>query len=113
MLTTHRMPKVFSIIAVFAMLFSMIQPATVQAQGQSGDGIKRQVNAGNGKPSFIGPESGRFVPAAKALGTSRRPQNPGLALAKRFAPEFGVRNPEHDLAEIKSHRTEDGRLMVR
>jgi Zn-dependent metalloprotease len=105
------MPTLFSIIAIFAILFSMIQPATVQAQG--GDGIKRQVNAESGKVSFIGPEHGRSVPATKALGTLLRPQDPGLALAKRFAPEFGVKNPERDLAKMKSHREDDGRLTVR
>ena len=36
-----------------------------------------------------------------------------MALAKRFAPEFGIKNPERDLAEIKKTKSNDGRLTVR
>src|SRR5690349_15719961 len=87
--TKHLLLKVFSIIVLFAMILSRVQPAT--AQGSSGDGIKRQVNAQNGKLSFIGPENGRSISASRALGSFIRPQNPAMALAKRFAPEFGVK----------------------
>jgi hypothetical protein len=109
----HRFFKMLSAIAILAMVFGNLQLGYVQAQGQGGDGIKRQVNAESGKVSFIGPENGRPLPASKALGTLLRPQDPGLALAKRFAPEFGIKNPERDLSEMKSNRGEDGRLMVR
>jgi Zn-dependent metalloprotease len=36
-----------------------------------------------------------------------------MALAKRFAPEFGIKNPERDLSEMKKHKSNDGRLTVR
>jgi len=87
----------------------------LSASAQRGDGIKRQVNTESGKVSFIGPESGSSVPAAKALGLSTfaRPADPAMALAKRFAPEFGLRNPERDLAVKKTKNTGDGRLTVR
>ena len=111
MSTKHTLLKVFSVIAMMAVLFSSILPVAVQAQG--GDGIRKQVNAESGKLSFISPESGHSVAAAKALGTLLRPQDPGMALAKRFAPEFGVKNPERDLSVMKSHLGEDGQLMLR
>src|SRR5215207_8470462 len=77
--------KLFSAIAIAAMLFSVLQPASAFAQ--SGDGLKRQLNAESGKVSFLGPESGRFLSASKVLGAFLRPQDPAMALAKRFAPE--------------------------
>jgi hypothetical protein len=103
--------QILSIIAIATVMFSIVPSPAVNAQG--GDGIKREVNAGSGKVSFIGPESGRVLSASRALGTFVRPQDPAMALAKRFAPEFGLKNPERDLFEIKANRSEDGRVIVR
>ena len=66
--------KLFSVIAILSVFFSGLQPPLVRAQG--GDGLQRQVNAESGRVSFISPESGRALPAAKALGQSIRPQDP-------------------------------------
>ena len=66
-----------------------------------------------GRVSFIGPESGRAVSAARALGSLARPANPAMALAKRFAPEFGLKDPERDLTEMKANHPGDGRMSVR
>src|SRR5215216_3615507 len=104
---------VLSITMVLSMGISLAQPETASAQGQ--DGIKRQFNVQTGKVSFIGPESGRALSAAKALGISSsvRPSDPAMALAKRFAPEFGLQNPQRDLSQIKSDHLGDGRVKVR
>src|SRR5688500_7960333 len=104
---------IFSTLIIFSMSLSATQPQSAAAQG--GDGLKRQVNAESGKVSFIGPESGRFVSAAKALGISSfaRPADPAMALAKRFAPEFGLKNPERDLSVKESNQLDKGQLNVR
>ncbi len=102
---------VLSTIITLSIGLSATQPQSASAQ--SGDGIKRQVNAESGKVSFISPESGRVLSASQALGTFIRPQDPAMALAKRFAPEFGLKNPEHDLSVKESDQLEKGRLMVR
>jgi len=98
---------------ILSMGLSLTQPESASAQGQ--DGIKRQFNAQTGKVSFIGPESGRALSAAKALGTfaSGRPADPAMALAQRFAPEFGLQNPERELTQIKSDQLGNGRMKVR
>jgi bacillolysin len=111
MLTSSKLHKIMTAILAFVMAFSLIGSSAAQAQG--GAGVKREVNAETGKVSFIGPESGRVLPASQALGTFLRPQDPGKALAKRFGPEFGLQNAERDLSEVKSRRGGDGRLMVR
>jgi hypothetical protein len=103
--------SLFSIIVILTMILSGFTPSRVSAQ--SGDGIKRQVNAESGRVSFIGPESGRVLSASRALGTFIRPQDPAMALANRYAPEFGLQNPSRDLSEIKSARADDGRVTVR
>lgn len=36
-----------------------------------------------------------------------------MALAKRFGPEFGLKDPGQDLAEIKSQRVDNGRTTAR
>src|SRR5215207_3236684 len=104
---------IFSTIIILSMSFSMREPHPVSAQ--AGDGIRRQVNAETGKVSFIGPESGRAVSASRALGISSfaRPANPAMALAKRFAPEFGLKNPERDLSVKKAGEPQNGRVTVR
>jgi Zn-dependent metalloprotease len=103
--------KLTSILFVVAILLSSVQAPSALAQSQ--DGLKRQLNAGSGRVSFIGPENGRVLSAAKALGTYFRPQNPAMALANRYAPEFGIKNPARDLSELKRRRPEDGRVIVR
>src|SRR5512140_2220859 len=103
--------KLFSILAVLAMLFSNVQPP--RAQAQSGDGLDRQVNAESGRVSFITPADGKSLSAARALGASIRPQDPAMALAVRYAPEFGLQNPERSLTAMDSNRATDGRLTVR
>ena len=111
MLAHRRLFQVISMIVVFTLLFSSASLSSVSAQ--EGDGLERQVNPQTGKVSFLGPESGRTLSAAKALGTFLRPQDPALVLAKRFGPEFGLKNPERELSELKTARAEDGRITTR
>ncbi len=111
MFTKNKFHQIITIVVVLTMVISGIQPTAVSAQ--SGDGIKRQVNAESGKVSFIGPENGRVLSASKALGTFLRPQDPALALIKRYAPEFGVKDPQRDLSEMKTARSKNGHLTVR
>ena len=78
--------RLASLILLFSLVCSGFQPASASAAQGGGDGLKRQVNAETGKVSFIGPESGRALLAAKALSRFLRPQDPGWSLIKRFAP---------------------------
>ncbi len=121
----QRFFKLLSVLAILAMMFSNLQPISASAQSgdgggkrpisaqQSDDGVKRDFNPASGKVSFIGPESGHLLAANEALGMSLRPQDPAMALAKRFAPEFGVQNPERDLSVMKNKHGKDGRLTVK
>src|SRR5690242_21755237 len=88
-----------SVIVILTMLFSGFAPSPASAQ--EGDGVERQVNAQTGKVSFIGSESGQVLPASAALGKSSRPQDPAMALAKRFGPEFGLQDPQSELSQMK------------
>ncbi len=108
----RRLLQIFSSLVILTILFSGFQLPPASAQGN--DGIKRQHNAQTGKISFIGPESGRVLSAAKALGISpsARPADPALALAKRFGAEFGLTNPVRDLTEKKTSRSDNGRMSV-
>jgi Zn-dependent metalloprotease len=110
MFTKNKFQKLVPILIIVAILFSNIQAPLASAQGD--DGVERQINAQSGKISFIGPENGRSLSASRVLGTFLRPQDPAMALAKRYAPEFGVKDPERDLSEMKNARSEDGRLTV-
>src|SRR5262245_40956078 len=104
----------FSILVILTMTLSNVGPTQVQrAQAQTGDGLNSQVNAERGRASCIGPESGRMLSAPRALGTFLRPQDPGQALMKRFAPEFGIQDPARELSEIRKSRADDGRLTAR
>jgi len=103
--------QILTIIIALTLMFSAVQPSAVSAQ--SSDGVKRQINPQSGRVSFIGPESGRALPAFRALGMFARPQDPARALAERFAPEFGLKNPSRELSEMKAVRSEDGRVTAR
>ncbi|HEY9706657.1 MAG TPA: choice-of-anchor Q domain-containing protein, partial [Oculatellaceae cyanobacterium] len=94
-------------------IFSYIQPSIAQAQSQNGDGLKRQVNAESGKISFIGPENGKLLSAPQALGQFVRPKDPAMALAKKFGPEFGLKDPEKNLSQLGKEQGENGRLTVK
>jgi len=111
--TNKNFLKLFSILAVLTMLLSNVQPPRVQAQG--GDGLKRQVNAQNGRIHFIGPENGHMVPASKALGLGQaaHAKDPAMALAERFGPEFGLKNPGRELAESKKNKDKNGKVTVK
>ena len=111
MFTKSKFNQILTIVVALTLLFSAVHPSAASAQG--GDGVKRQVNPQSGRVSFIGPETGRALSASRALGTFARPQDPAMALADRFAPEFGLKNPARDLSEMKAVRSEDGRVTVR
>src|SRR5215213_8079996 len=111
----RRLLQITSIIVILTILFSGLPMRSVSAQRN--DGLKRRVDPQTGRVSFLGPESGRALPASQALGIASftRPADPALALAKRFGSEFGLQNPERDLKEMKSHhhQAEDGRITAR
>src|ERR1044071_1750849 len=111
----RRLLRITSLFIILTIIFSGFPMPSVAAQGR--DGLKRQVNAQTGRVSFLGPENGRSLPASQALGVASltRPADPALALAKRFGLEFGLKNPERDLKEMKDHhhQAEDGRITAR
>jgi Zn-dependent metalloprotease len=111
MFTKTKFYQIVTLVVMFTILLSAMQPAVAAAQG--GDGLKRQINAETRKVSFIGPENGRAVSALKALGTFIRPEDPAMALAHRYAPEFGIKDPTRELIEMSSSRPADGRVTVR
>ena len=111
---TRRLVNILlSISILLSMALSLARPEPAAAQGK--DGLDRQLNAQTGKLSFIAPEDGQPLSAAKVLGISpsARAEEPAMALAKRFGPEFGLQAPERDLRPIKTDRPGDGRLTVR
>ena len=108
----RRLFRSLSILVIFTMLFSGF-PLPSAAARQGPDGVERQVNPQTGKVSFIRPEHGQVLPAADALGVSTPPQDPSMALAKRFGPDFGLKDPERDLKEMRSDRSKDGRITAR
>src|SRR5215510_6093219 len=86
--------KFLSILFMVALVLSNFQTPPVAAQGK--DGLKHQKNAQTGKVSFIGPEKGKSVSAAQALGVlpgKAHVSNPALALAKHFLPLYGRTPP--------------------
>ncbi len=105
------LPRLFSIVMVLALMLSHVQPSDVQAQ--DGDGLQRQVNAESGRVSFISPGSGSSISAARVLGKTILPPDPALALAVRYAPEFGLQDAERNLSVMKSSRSQDGQVTVR
>ena len=112
MLTHRRCFQILSVVVILATLFSGLLSPSASAQGS--DGLERHVNAQTGKVSFLGGESGLPLPASRALGIGiARTQDPAGALAKHFGPEFGLKDPERELGEMKSSRGENGRLTVR
>src|SRR5258708_18388379 len=111
MFTKNSNQRIISVLFILTILLSNLQTPIVSAQ--TGDGLKRQRNPESGKVSFISPESGRALPASKALGTLIRPQDPALALVNRFAPEFGVKDPARELSVMKSNHSSDGRMSAR
>jgi Zn-dependent metalloprotease len=113
MFRSRRLLQIISIIVILTIIFPGFPMQPASAQGK--DGLKRQVNPQTGKVSFLGPESGRALSASQALGIASfaRPADPAMALVKRFGSEFGLKNPERDLKEMKSHHTEAGRITAR
>ena len=101
----------FITVLISSISLSTLQPRAVLAQGT--DGIERQINSESGKVSFIGPESGGAVPAARALGTFALPVDPALALVRRFAPEFGLNDPARNLSVKHTESLGDGRIKAR
>jgi Zn-dependent metalloprotease len=102
-----------SILFIFTLLLSGFRlPSAFARQGPGG--IEHKINAQTGKVSFIGPEKGQILSAADALGadSAARPSDPAMALAKRFGSEFGLKDPERDLKEMKSDHSGDGRITI-
>ena len=114
MFTTHRIiQKVLTFVVLLSLTISGSSPYIASAQGN--DGVNRNINSASGKLSFIGPANGSVLAASEALGSSSLgpPIDPAMALAKRFGPEFGLKNPEGDLTEMRAHRPGNGLVTIR
>src|SRR5512138_60321 len=108
----RRLLRIISILAILAIILSGLPLSAVSAQGK--DGLQREHNVRTGKVSFIGVENGLALSVAQlGAASAARPADPAMALAKRFGPEFGLKNPERDLKAQKTNRPGDGRLTVR
>src|SRR5258708_28269980 len=105
MFTKNSNQRIISVLFILTILLSNLQTPVVSAQ--TGDGLKRQRNPESGKVSFLSPESGRALPASKALGTSIRPLDPALTLVNRYAPEFVIKDPSRELPVMKSNHSSD------
>ncbi len=106
--------QVLFIFLILGTIISSAQLPLVSAQGK--DGIDRHLNAESGKVSFIGPESGRSMAFSQAMGAlpgAGRPADPALALAKHFAPEFGIRDASKELSAMQTNHPGNGRVTVR
>ena len=106
--------SVYSVVLILALTITTFtfRPA-VHAQGAGG--IKRHVNAQTGQVSFVLPGQGAVLAAGEALkGTSlaERRADPAMALAQRFGPEFGLRDPARELAEMRRSQFDDGHIKV-
>jgi len=110
-----RFLNLLSLFVILTTILSSVHLPTVSAQGR--DPIRRERNAESGRVSFIGPESGRTLSYAQAMGllpgSASRPADPAMALAKRFASEFGLRDAERNLTALKTNRPGDGRVTVK
>ncbi|HSB01867.1 MAG TPA: hypothetical protein VLE49_14550, partial [Anaerolineales bacterium] len=111
---------VLSLTMILSMVLSLLQTQPVVAaggptQGPTSDSVKKEVNSETGKVSFLVPAGGRSSVSAAAWGVDvRNPvADPGMAVAKQFAPEFGVQNPEQDLTVMETSQQQDGRVTVR
>ena len=113
MFLNRRLLQITVIIMILTLMLSDFPIRSVSAQGN--DALKRQINSQTGKVSFISPESGHTLPASQALGIASltRPANSAMALLKHFGPEFGLKYPERDLVQMKTHHTENGRITAR
>jgi Zn-dependent metalloprotease len=111
MSSQRRLLSFFSTLVITTMLFSGLSLPAASAQGP--DGVERQLNAQTGKVSFISAEGGQALPAADVFGDALPAQDPAMALARRFGPDFGLKDPQQDLQQLSSDRAKNGRLTVR
>src|SRR5512138_1296590 len=105
-----------SIIVILSMVLPLTQTQPVSAQ-EEGDDVRKLTNSGTGKVNFIGPLSGRQYVSPDALGIPKGAHAPtsaeaAMALAERFAPEFGIEHPKSDLTELRTNEQENGRVTV-
>ena len=82
-------------VVLMSMLFPGLQPNPASAQAQ--DDIRREHNAETGKVTFISGASHKPVSVLGASALGMTPEEQSLALAQRFAPEFGLTNPPQEL----------------
>src|SRR5215216_2705405 len=115
MQTKHKFTQsLLSVVSLLILVASTFSPPMVHAQGSGG--VRRQVNAQTGRLSFLLPERGLVLPARDTLNGlpgAERAADPAMDLAKRFGVEFGLRDPERELTEMRRRQMGDGRLSVR
>ena len=100
---------------IISCLLSLHLPSAQAVLAQGTVEIKRQYDPVSGKVSFISAENGRPLAASQVLGTSPgiRLADPALAIAQRFAPEFGIKDPLRELTAMRTKHPGNGRLMMR
>jgi Zn-dependent metalloprotease len=114
---TRSSPQQFSnLIYVFIICLlslSLLSPRSGLAQ--AGDGIHRQYDSESGHVSFISTESGRPLAASAVLGVAPdvRLADPAMAIAWRFAYEFGLKDAASELTVLRTNHPGNGRVTVR
>lgn len=108
-----------SLITILSLMLSLAAPAPASASpaAQDGDGLSRDFNSETGKVTLISPSGNGPMAATKALGVTALSQIPNgdvaMALAERFAPEFGLQSASQNLKEIRVAQADGGRKAVR
>ena len=111
--TRKTLNTILSGIVILSMAVSLARTEFAYAQGR--DGLKLERNTETGRVNFITSESGRPMIASQALDVNPGflPPDPAMALAQRYAPEFGIQNAATELTAMKTDRADDGRMTVR
>ncbi|HEX2698441.1 MAG TPA: hypothetical protein VHM28_12095, partial [Anaerolineales bacterium] len=110
---------VLSLTVIVSLTLSLVAPipASASPSPQSGgDGLQRNRNAETGKVTLISPSGNGPMAATEALGVTSLSQatngDTALALAERFAPEFGLQSASENLKQLKVTEAEGGRKAV-
>jgi len=112
MTTNRRLLQITSIVVILTTMLSSFSLPSASAQ-EGGDGLKREVNAETGKISFISSENTPSLLADRVEDGRPRSDDPAMDLARQYAPEFGVQDPERDLTETDSQELDNGRVTVK
>jgi len=108
----------FSITTTLSMMLSLAAPvpAAASPSPQAGDGLSRDINSETGRVTLISPSDQKPMVATNALGVTSLSEVPNgdvaMALAERFAPEFGLQSAVGNLSEMRVTQADGGRKAV-